>query len=157
MGLFFYNFFLGGVAFASITCIQGAFINIAEEYTRKSNFYLLGFFVLFAVLVQALWSFYQDRKNMFKIRVLIKATVISVLHYNAIYLFALAIGAEIFFMYFQWKLLNYKHPRLWLASNILVLLGLTSMVQFSSALITIYIASLVTIIALILEFILVKR
>ena len=128
MAFFFYNFFLGGVIFASVTCIQGALINFAEEYTRKSNFYILGFFVFLAVAVEAFWSFYKDRKNMFKIRVMVKAIIISILHYNAIYLFAMAIGTEIFFMYFQWKFMDYKHPRLWLAANILVLLGLTAMV-----------------------------
>ena len=81
-----------------------------------------------AVAVEAFWSFYKDRKNMFKIRVMVKAIIISILHYNAIYLFAMAIGTEIFFIYFQWKFMDYKHPRLWLAANILVLLGLTVMV-----------------------------
>lgn len=94
---------------------------------------------------------------MFKIRVIIKATVLSLLHYNPIYLFATAIGTEIFFLYFQWKLLKLRHPRLWLASNILVMVALTGMVEFSSALITVYLASILTIVAIILECIIVKR
>lgn len=49
--LFFYNFFLGGIAFAAVTCVQGALINVTEEYTRKSNLYIFGFFILVALAV----------------------------------------------------------------------------------------------------------
>ena len=92
MGLFVYNFFLGGVSFAALICMQGALMNVASEYTLKSNFYLLGFIILIGLLMEAVWSFWQNHENLFKLRVLVKALVISLLHYNALYLLAILIG-----------------------------------------------------------------
>jgi hypothetical protein len=48
--LFLLNFFYGGLAFASIVCVQGAFLNLAEEFTVVSSFYLLGIVIFVALL-----------------------------------------------------------------------------------------------------------
>ena len=50
VALFLYNYFLGGLAFAAVVCAQGAFMNMAEEFTVNYIFYLLGL-VLVMVLI----------------------------------------------------------------------------------------------------------
>ena len=50
VGLVTYNFFLGSASFASIVCVQGAFLNFAQEFTLKSTFYILGCMVVVALL-----------------------------------------------------------------------------------------------------------
>ena len=42
---FLFNFFYGGLAFASVVCIQGAFLNLAEDFTVISSFYILGILI----------------------------------------------------------------------------------------------------------------
>jgi hypothetical protein len=50
IALFLYNCFLAGLALAAAASIQGIFLNIAEEFTVESSFYLLGL-VLFGGLL----------------------------------------------------------------------------------------------------------
>ena len=49
--LFFFNFFYGGLVFASVLCVQGAFLNVTQQYTQKSTFYLLGFGLLIILML----------------------------------------------------------------------------------------------------------
>ena len=49
--LFFFNFFYGSLVFASVLCVQGAFLNVAQQYTQKSTFYLLGFGLLIILML----------------------------------------------------------------------------------------------------------
>jgi hypothetical protein len=87
IGLFLYNFFLGGLALAAWMNLQGAIINVLPEHTYKASLYILGFFVLVALLTEAVWSIRREKYNIFKARVLAKAALLSVLHLGPIYLF----------------------------------------------------------------------
>ena len=92
IGWFLYNFFIAGLALAAVLSIQGALLNILEDYTRKSNLYMLGFLIFFIILIEALHSTYYNIYNMYKLRIFVKIVIISILHYNSLYLFSIVLG-----------------------------------------------------------------
>lgn len=104
-GLVIYSFFLGGISFAGAGCVQGAFLNpMTNNFTISSAFYLFGLILFISVVMESAWSTYQDKHNLFKIRVIVKATLLSVLHYNPLYLLALVLGTEAFFIFLKIRL-----------------------------------------------------
>ena len=96
--LFLYNYFLGGMAFAAVVSSQGAFMNLTNDISINFGFYLLGLVLVFILLGEGIWSVCKEKANIYKIRVLVKALILSVLHYNPLYLFSLVLGTEVFFM-----------------------------------------------------------
>ena len=149
--LFFYCFFVGGLAFAAAACVQGALINFADEFTRLSAFYLLGVVAFLALLGEALWSCLTARRNVFKLRVLAKASLLCAMHLNPLYLFSLVLGAETFFVLLEYRLVSRRERRLWLTSNVLPNLALFLLVEFSSSLFSIYASAILIIITLLFE------
>jgi hypothetical protein len=60
-GLFIYNYFLGGLSFASAACVQGAFLNpIDKGFSIVSIFYLFGIVLFVTLLGDAIWSTASD-------------------------------------------------------------------------------------------------
>ena len=100
----FYCFFLGGLSFAAAACVQGATLNpMDNDLTISCFFYLLGLVVFLNILAEAVWSTCKDRNNLFKIRIIVKSVLLSILHYNAIYLFPLVIVCEVVFIVIKIK------------------------------------------------------
>lgn len=123
--LVMYNFFLSGICFATVGSIQGSFLNpMQNNFSLSSVFYLLGTIIFLIVLGESIWSISKDQHNIFKLRILVKSILLSVLHYNALYLFPLVIGFEAFFIYLKLTITKCIHPKLWLISNILPNLSL---------------------------------
>lgn len=60
VALVLYNFFLGGISFAVVVCVQGAFLNSIDYFSVSSLFYLLGIIIFLSVFGEALWSLRSD-------------------------------------------------------------------------------------------------
>lgn len=93
IALFLYSFFLAGVAFSGVASVQGALLNPVEEYTRKSNLYIIGIIIFILLTLEALQSVYYRSGEMWKLRVLAKAALLSILHFNPLYLFPTVAGS----------------------------------------------------------------
>jgi hypothetical protein len=101
----FYSFFLGGLSLAAAACVQGAILNpMNNELTVSSFFYLMGLVMFLSVLVEAVWSTCRAKHNFFKIRVIVKSVLFSIMHYNPIYLFSLVMVCEVVFIIIKVKL-----------------------------------------------------
>lgn len=94
---------------------------------------------------------------MFKLRIIVKSLILSVLHYNALYLFSLVLGFEAFFILFKMRLSKLKFPKLWLVSNILINLSLLLLVELSHSLASIYVSTLLATVSLLLELIILVK
>lgn len=56
-----YNYFLGGLSFASVACIQGALLNpMDNNFGISSAFYLFGIILFLLLLVETVWSITKD-------------------------------------------------------------------------------------------------
>lgn len=151
ISLFLYNFFLSGLSLAAVACIQGAFLNIINEFTVKSSFYLLGIVIWILLILEAVWSCSKNIKNMYKIRILAKTVLLSLLHYNPLYLCSLVLCTEIFFICLQLSTAKLSHPKLWVLSNIILDLALGMLIMLSYSLLSVYVASGLVVVALALE------
>lgn len=61
IGLIIYNYFLGGLSFAAVACVQGAFLNpIENDLTVVSGFYLFGILFFLMIFGEAIWSTARD-------------------------------------------------------------------------------------------------
>jgi len=58
--LFLYNYFLGGLSFAVVACVQGAFLNPLQSFNLTSSSYLFGFVLFVVLLGEAIWSTVKD-------------------------------------------------------------------------------------------------
>ena len=124
-----YSFFLGGLSFAAAACVQGAILNpIDNELTVSSFFYLLGLVIFLNMVAEAVWSTCRAKHNFFKIRVIVKSVLLSIMHYNAIYLFPLVMVCEVGFMVIKVKLFRLNEPKLWVVANIMPNLALLLLV-----------------------------
>lgn len=111
---------------------------------------MVGWLVL---LGEAFWSSCQESHNIFKVRLMIKVLLLSILHYSALYLCAVVMAAEVFFLLLEWKLVERRFPKLWLAANILPNGALLLLIEFSHSLISIYSASAMLVVAMVVEFV----
>jgi hypothetical protein len=141
IGLFLYSYFLAGLGLAAVICVQGAFLNPIDEFTVHSSFYLLGIILYVILVAEGFWSTFRARHNLFKLRVLVKVTLLSLLHLSPLYLFSAVLAFEIFFLYLQSRLTPRLHPNIWLTANILPNLALLTLVCFSQSLLSLYLAS----------------
>ena len=61
IALVVYNYFLGGLSFATAACVQGAFLNpVTNNFILSTVFYLFGIVLFVVVLGEAIWSTVKD-------------------------------------------------------------------------------------------------
>ena len=100
------------------------------------------------MVVEAAVSCCSDVQNIFKFRIMAKTVILSLLHYNPLYLCSILAGVEALFLILQYKTAKMSRPKLWLTANILVDLALLLLILLSHSLIVIYVASLLIAVAL---------
>jgi hypothetical protein len=84
---FLYNYFVFGVTFAGCASFQGAVINPIAALNVNSLFYIIGIMLYFSVVCECIYKISQSTAlNFWKLRVLIKATLLSLSHLSPIYL-----------------------------------------------------------------------
>lgn len=93
---FLYNFFSFGLIYAGCASLQGAIFNPMESLSINGAFYILGILIYFSMLCECIYKVSQDKVyNFFKIRVMIKATLLSLSHFSPIYLLSSAVLIDI--------------------------------------------------------------
>lgn len=118
---FLYNFFGFGLIFAGCASMQGAILNPMESLSVNGAFYILGILVYFAMLCECIYKVAQDRVyNFFKIRVMIKATLLSLSHFSPIYLLSSAVLIDIILLIIEFKISEYskRYCKFWLFAHI---------------------------------------
>ena len=55
--LFLFNFFVGGVLFASVMSIQGGLMNVNFEFYLQFSFYFIGLMIFTGLLIETIWTF----------------------------------------------------------------------------------------------------
>ena len=122
------------MTFAGCASLQGAFLNPISEIDGNACFYLLGILIYCLILVESCYLSRKDIKNIWKFRVLLKASLLSFAHLNPVFLVFIAIFLDISIAILEYNLVKSApkfsniilHPKLWLVDNILcnIALGL---------------------------------
>lgn len=89
-----YNFFYFGLVFNSSVSLQNAIYNPLSEISVSAIFTVLGIVCFGLAFVDCLFSMYQNPLHFFKLRILAKATLLSISHLSPIYLFSSALALD---------------------------------------------------------------
>ena len=93
---FLFNFFGFGLIFAGCSSAQGAILNPLNILTINGSMYIFGILVYLLVLSHVIYALYlHSISKIFKLRLFIKATLLSLAHFNPIYIVAAVIVLDI--------------------------------------------------------------
>jgi ABC-type multidrug transport system fused ATPase/permease subunit len=121
------NFFCFGFAFAGFCSLIGSFLNGSTIVSMSGMFYIVGVMVYALVFAEAVLSFYSE-KQIGRLRVVLKASLLAAGSLNPIYLASVAIIADaiLIIVEFQLRKSNLTCPKAWLLTNIFALTALVS-------------------------------
>lgn len=113
--------------------IQGAYYNNFNYVTRNTILYGVGILMFLIVGIVNLWMCVQNSQRINKIRILVKATFLSLIYISPIYLLPLAMGIEAAFIFFEFQIKKAikLHPHIWAFNQIIVNLSFVFLVFFS--------------------------
>jgi hypothetical protein len=119
---FLYNYFVFGVTFAGCASLQGAIINPISTLSINALFYIIGIMLYFLVICECIYKLSKNKvSNFWKIRVLLKATLLSLSHLNPIYLLSSTVIVDLILLVIEYRLTNYPkvHPKCWIYANVM--------------------------------------
>ena len=93
---FLYMFFVFGLSFMGCACLQGAILNPITSITINGLFYILGIIIYVCLCAETLYRIiFKDAKEyVHKVRIILKATLLSLSHFSPIYLVASCVVAD---------------------------------------------------------------
>lgn len=124
---FLYCFFIFGLTFAGCASLQGAIMNPLSSINVNGTFYIIGIFIYFGIVLDCYFSLSQHR-NLWKARVFIKATVLSLSHLNPVFCVSTLLIVDVVLIIYEYRSIRCKpqliylnpKPKLWLANQLLV-------------------------------------
>lgn len=111
-----------GLTFAGCLALQGAFYNPLKRPNLNALFYLIGIVAYVMVMIEVMFSVYQDKKEFYKVRIFIKATLLSIAHTNPIIVVSIAIILDILLTILQFIIVESVHSWsiFWLINHLLL-------------------------------------
>lgn len=148
---FLYNFFVFGATFAGCSSLQGSIYNPVNSLTSNGFFYILGICIYAAIICEAAYKLYIDRITYFwRLRVILKATVLSLAHFSPIYLFCTAILLDLMLLTVEYRLCRYPKyfGRWWMFAHIatnlsMIMLVFLPVIQLSLLLVSLFLVFVV--------------
>ena len=149
-----YNFFLFGLVFNGSASLQAALLNPINKISVSSTFTVLGIMCLVLSFADSIYSLKESPLYFFKLRVFVKAILLSSCYNSPLYLFCAAFIADILLMIIEFRLSREQkpHPKLWVFNNVFADLALLLLVFIHSHYVTLIFASLMVLIIVVIEF-----
>lgn len=151
---FLYNFFSFGMIFAGCASLQGAIMNPIESVNINGSFYILGILVYFSLMCECIYKLVQDKsQNFWKIRVFLKATLLSLSHHSPVYLLASTVVVDIILLIAELQLNPHakKYCGFWTFANVTCNLSLILLVFLPIIMLTMVLVSVFLLFVLIAE------
>lgn len=136
------NFFYFGMVFAGCASLQGSIMNPYNIISINGVGYVLGIILYVITLGLCLNSLHKDW-SFSLLRLFVKGTLLSIAHYNPIYIFAVALTMDMFLVFIELKV-RYQsiiNPSMFLISQILVNFSLSIFFYMPDSLIAIYLSA----------------
>ncbi len=123
--------------------------------TKNSIFYIIGILIYLVIGIVNISMCIKNLHRINKLRVLVKATFLSLLYISPIYLLPIAFGVELVFIIFEYniKKATKLHPHVWLINQLIVNIAFVILVLFSESLISIYASFILVVLAVIIDLI----
>ncbi len=87
----FWNLFTFSMCYYSCVSVQGAFYNYSQMITLNGAFYILGMLVFIYVTIETFYAFFRNFRNISKVRIYVKACLLSLAHFNPIYVVSVCV------------------------------------------------------------------
>lgn len=123
---FLYCFFIFGLTFAGCASLQGAIMNPMRSINVNGTFYIIGIFIYFGIALDCYFSL-SRHKDLWKARVFIKATFLSLSHLNPTFCVSMLLIIDVILIIYEYRTVTskpqlsylYPNPKLWLANQLL--------------------------------------
>jgi hypothetical protein len=129
-----------GLTFAGCLSLQGAKFNPMSRISINAVFYMIGIIVYFGILIEMLYSVNSNRQNFYKIRIFLKATLLSLGHLNPIIVVSMSIIIDILLIVLQFIVIEntVAWGKIWLINNLLLDLALALMFLLPNSALSLY-------------------
>jgi hypothetical protein len=87
----FWNIFTFSMCYYSCLSVQGAFYNYSQLITLNGAFYIFGMLLFIYVTIETFYAFFRNFKNISKVRIYVKACLLSLAHFNPIYVVSVCV------------------------------------------------------------------
>lgn len=93
---FLYMFFVFGLSFMGCACLQGAILNPITTININGLFYILGILIYICLCAETVYRLlFRDAKEyIHRVRIILKATILSLSHFSPVYLVASCVVAD---------------------------------------------------------------
>jgi hypothetical protein len=135
-----YCIFMFGMTFAGSLSLQGAKLNSIQKLTVNSLFYLIGIILYLIILIEMLYSVYQSKKNFYRVRIFLKATILSIGHSNPIIFVYMSIVLDISLIFLQFVVVENEvaWKKIWLLNHLLLNIVLALFFLLPNSLLSLY-------------------
>lgn len=133
---FFYNIFIAGLTVSSFMGLLGMYYNRVSTISSSGAFYILCVFIYTLIWINAIKSFTNSRANFNKLRIVIKASLMTLIFWSPVPLFSAMLLIDVVLLVYEYKLKlkTWVVPKIWLVSHILLLISFTSLVFLNNML-----------------------
>ena len=148
---FLYSFFSFGVFFAGCLSLQGAILNPTQNITVNGLFYVAGIGIFCFFLAHAVYEIKKEfRPNFWRIRMLVKAILISVSHWSPLSLLVTAVIVDLTLMACEYHFTAYPKifKKSWLTAHIAINVALLLLVFAPVAILSLVFITLLIIVTL---------
>lgn len=126
-------------------------MNPLNSIDANATFYIIGIFLYFLVFLDCAYSLKKAVVNIWKVRIFMKATILSLAHFNPVFLIAMLLFADVTMIIFEYRWIRSKpkfefltpYPKLWLVNNLLAELALGLIILLPAILLGILIVSII--------------
>ena len=94
------------MVYYSCLSVQGAFANYSQVLTLNGAFYIFGMLMFIYVTIETFYGFFRNFKNIGKVRIYLKAFLLSLAHYNPIYIVSVCVIFDMLLTVLQFFVVN---------------------------------------------------
>lgn len=148
-----WNIFTFSVVYYSCLSVQGAFYNYQQIITTNGVFYILGMLLFIYITIETFYSFVRNYKLINKLRIYLKACLLSLAYLNPIYVTSVCVVLDIMLIAIHFYLINNKNQlsKYLTITHILSTISILFMIFISHSLISIFLTALSLLTSLALE------
>ena len=139
-----------GLTFAGSLALQGALFNPIKKMTVNGLFYIIGVVIYFGIFIELLISLYNAKEDFYKVRIFIKASLLSIGHMNPIIVVSISIITDFLLLILQYIIIekDVAWSKFWMVNHILLNLCLATMFLLPNSWLSLIISMVIVLIVL---------
>lgn len=139
---YFYNVFIAGLTVSSFAGIIGMSYNPAGVVSGPGALYILCVLIYALIWIDGIKSFMTSKGSFNKVRVIIKASLMTLIFWSPVPLFSSMVVIDIVLMAYEYKikLKEWVVPKVWLVSHSLLLISFGALIFLNNMLVGIIVA-----------------